>query len=123
MSTIKGITDALAARAERWRKPDQQSVSYELLRYKLERSRYRSQMDLFELYWAEIVPGTNLGQVLSWSGRSCSADAGTLGAALTLIAYIAGTAIGAIARSSSPNLLARTAPYPPKHRKPNQQTR
>lgn len=103
MSTIKGITDALAARAELWRKPDQQSVSYELLRYKLERTRYRPRVDLFELYWADMVPGTDLGQVLSWLRSIMLRRRRDVSAALTSIAYIAGTAIGAIARSSSPN--------------------
>jgi hypothetical protein len=66
LSTIKSFTHALIGDATRWSKPDQISDSYELRRYQLPREHYRPRTDLFELYWADEVPGTKVGQVLSW---------------------------------------------------------
>jgi hypothetical protein len=66
LSTVKSLISALIGDAQRWSKPDQVSASYELRRYQLPRTRYRPRTDLFELYWADKVPGTKIGQVLSW---------------------------------------------------------
>jgi len=97
LSTIKGFTDALVARAERWSKPDQQSASYELRRYQLERTRYRPRTDLFELYWADKVPGTKLGQVLSWLRSIMLRRPRDVSAVLRPIAYLTWTVITAAA--------------------------
>ena len=66
LSTIRSFTDALVPHSDRWSKPDQLSVSYELRRYQLRRTRTRPRTDLFELYWADKVPGTKLGHIMAW---------------------------------------------------------
>jgi hypothetical protein len=66
LSAIKAIADALVDRSDRYSKPDMLSASYELRRYQIERTRNRPRTDLFELYWADKVPGTRVGDVLSW---------------------------------------------------------
>lgn len=66
LSTIKSFTVALGLPGKRWSKPDRLSDSYELRRYQLSRTTTRPRTDMFELYWADKVPGTTLGQTLSW---------------------------------------------------------
>jgi hypothetical protein len=66
MSTARRFTDALVDRAERWSKPDRLSSSYELRRYQLARTTRRPRTDIYELYWADKVPGTVIAHILRW---------------------------------------------------------
>lgn len=66
LSTAKGFTDALAQGSARFSKPDLLSKSYELRRFQLPRTRRRPRTDVFELYWADKVPGTTLGHTTAW---------------------------------------------------------
>jgi hypothetical protein len=65
-STIKDLLDSLIPSAMRYSKPDTLSSSYELRRYQIKRNRNRPRTDVFELYWADKMPGTGLSQVFSW---------------------------------------------------------
>jgi hypothetical protein len=97
MSTVKSFTHALISDAKRWNKPDQMSASYELRRYQLPRGKYRPRTDLFELYWADEVPGTQVGQVLSWLRSIMFRQPRTVDAALRPIAYLAWATVAAAA--------------------------
>jgi hypothetical protein len=66
LATATRFTDALVDRNERWTKPDRLSSSYELRRYQLERTRRRPRTDIYELYWADKVPGTTVGHLARW---------------------------------------------------------
>lgn len=66
MATIRRFTAALAGPGEMWSKPDRVSRSYELRRHQLRRTHYRPRTDIFELYWADKVPGTKLKQITAW---------------------------------------------------------
>ena len=88
MSTIRSFTHALLGNERPWSKPDQMSASYELRRYQVKRGKYRPRTDLFELYWADEVPGTQAGQVLSWLRSIMFRRPATVNRALRPIAYI-----------------------------------
>jgi hypothetical protein len=66
LSTVKGLAAALVGQNRPWSKPDLLSSSYELRRYQPPQTRNRPRTDFYELYWADKVPGTKLGQTLSW---------------------------------------------------------
>ncbi len=101
LSTVKGFTDALIPRSGRFSKPDHLSASYELRRYQLKRTRYQPRTDLFEMYWADKVPGTKLGQTLSWLRTIVLRRPRDVSASLRPIAYltrvVAATAVVALA--------------------------
>jgi hypothetical protein len=89
MSTIRSFTYALLGDDDRpWSKPDQMSAIYELRRYQLKRAKYRPRTDLFELYWADEVPGTQVGQVLSWLRSILFRRPGTVDRPLRPLAYL-----------------------------------
>jgi len=88
LSTVKRFTDALVDRSERWSKPDQLSTSYELRRYQLRRTRTRPRTDLFELYWADKVPGTKLKHISSWLRSIARRSPRDVGTSLRPIAYL-----------------------------------
>jgi hypothetical protein len=88
LSTVKSFTHALIGDAQRWSKPDQMSASYELRRYQLPVGRYRPRTDLYELYWADQIPGTRAGQVLSWLRSIVVRRPRTVDAALRPVAYL-----------------------------------
>jgi hypothetical protein len=88
LSTVRSFTHALIGDAKRWSKPDQMSDSYELRRFQLTREKYRPRTDLFELYWADQVPGTKAGDVLSWLRSIMFRRPRTVNAALRPIAYL-----------------------------------
>jgi hypothetical protein len=97
LSTVKSFAHGLIGDAERWSKPDQMSASYELRRYQLPRDRYRPRTDMFELYWADKMPGTKLGQVLSWLRSIMFRQPKMVSAALRPIAYLAWTTVAVAA--------------------------
>lgn len=102
LATIKGFVDALVNRSERWSKPDELSSSYELRRYQLVRTRARPRTDLFELYWADKLPGTKLSHTMSWLRAILLRRPRNVGARLRPIAYLtrlilASTAVGLVA--------------------------
>lgn len=66
LATARRFTDLLADRSERWSKPDRLSGSAELRRFQLRRSRNRPRTDIYELYWADKVPGTAMRQITAW---------------------------------------------------------
>ncbi|MDS0134720.1 hypothetical protein [Amycolatopsis sp. 505] len=66
MATLRRFTAALAGPSEMWSKPDRVSRSYELRRHQLRRTHFRPRTDIFELYWADKVPGTKLKQITAW---------------------------------------------------------
>jgi len=88
MSTTRSFTYALLGDERPWSKPDQMSATYELRRYQVKRGKYRPRTDLFELYWADEVPGTQVGQVLSWLRSILFRRPGTVDSALQPIAYL-----------------------------------
>lgn len=88
MSTIRSFTHALLGEERPWSKPDQLSASYELRRYQVKRGKYRPRTDLFELYWADEVPGTQAGQVLSWLRSIMFRRPATVDRALRPIAFL-----------------------------------
>lgn len=105
LATIKGFTDALVARSERWSKPDQVSRSYELRRYQLRRTAARPRTDFFELYWADKMPGTKLGQTLSWSRSIILRRPRDASPALRPIAYLSWAVILTTAAAAAALLL------------------
>lgn len=88
MATIGRFTDALVERGEQLSKPDQVSRSYELHRYQLRRKRYRPRTDIYELYWADKMPGTRQRQITSWLRSLLLRDPRHLNARLRPIAYL-----------------------------------
>ncbi|MBE1493136.1 hypothetical protein H4696_000236 [Amycolatopsis lexingtonensis] len=66
MATLRRFTDALVSPGEMWSKPDRVSRSYELRRHQLRRTHHRPRTDIFELYWADKVPGTKLRHITAW---------------------------------------------------------
>ncbi|WP_125592156.1 hypothetical protein [Amycolatopsis balhimycina] len=66
MATLRRFTAALAGPGEMWSKPDRVSRSYELRRHQLRGTHDRPSTDIFELYWADKVPGTKLKQITAW---------------------------------------------------------
>lgn len=88
LSTVRSLTHALVGDAKRWNKPDQMSDSYELRRFQLTRGEDRPRTDLFELYWADEIPGTQVGQVLSWLRSIMFRRPSTVSGALRPIAYL-----------------------------------
>jgi hypothetical protein len=96
LSTVKSFTHALIGDAKRWSKPDQMSASYELRRYQLPRDRYRPRTDLYELYWADQIPGTRASQVLSWLRSITFRRPRTVDAALRPLAYLSWATLVAV---------------------------
>ena len=68
LATANRFVNALVDREERWSKPDRLSSSYEMRRYqvKKDRGQRRPATDVYELYWADKVPGTVVGHSLAW---------------------------------------------------------
>jgi hypothetical protein len=87
-STLRSFTDALIDRSDRFNKPDLLAESFELRRYQLERTRTRPRTDLFELYWANKVPGTKVGQTVSWLRSIVLRPPGDVDKPLRPIAYL-----------------------------------
>ena len=88
LSTVKSFASALLGETPRWSKPDHMSPSFELRQYQISRARYRPRTDLYELYWADKIPGTKLGQVLSWLRSIMFRRPRTVDTALRPIAYL-----------------------------------
>ena len=65
------ITDPAAARVDGWVKPDRLSESFELRKLAFKGSADGSfpNTDVFEFYWAHMIRGTTLSQVLAWARR------------------------------------------------------
>lgn len=81
--------------SQRFNKPDQLSDSYELRRYQLRRTANRPRTDLFELYWANKVPGTKLHHVFAWLRTIALRRPNHVSDRLRPIAYIAYAAAAA----------------------------
>jgi hypothetical protein len=77
LATMRRFTDALVDRDERWSKPDRLSSSFELRRHQLRRTRRRPRTDVYELYWADKVPGTALGHITRWLASQARRPADT----------------------------------------------
>lgn len=88
LATVRRFTDALVDRGECWSKPDRLSSSFELRRRQLRRTRRRPRTDIYELYWAEKVPGTTLGHILRWLRRQVLRRPGDVSPGLRPILYV-----------------------------------
>ena len=68
LATANRFVNALVNREERWSKPDRLSSSYEMRRYQVKKNHghRRPATDIYELYWADKVPGTVVGHTLAW---------------------------------------------------------